>query len=64
MKSVTFENLRNHERVVVEDTRDIQVIDNVEYYKVHKLGEVRTFLMRKEILAKVSDKKSSVAYNK
>ena len=58
MKSVTFENQFNHERVICEDIRTIEVIDGVEYYKVHKAGEARTFLMRKDILTKVSDKKS------
>ncbi len=58
MKSVTFENPVNHERVVCENIRDIQVIDGVEYYKVHRHGQNRTFLMRKDVLIKVSDKKS------
>lgn len=64
MKSVIFENQLNHERVVCEDTRDIQVIDGVEYYKVHRQGQDRNFLMRKDALIKVVDKNKSFSYNK
>ena len=64
MKSVTFENQFNHERVICENTRSIEVIDGVEYYKVHRLGEARTFLMRKDSLVKISDKDTKRTYNK
>ena len=64
MKSVTFENPMNRERVICEDTRNIEVIDGVEYYKVHRVGQDRTFLMRKEVLVKVVDRNTKPAYNK
>lgn len=64
MKPITFENQVNHERVVCEDTRAIELIDGVEYYKVHRLGEVRSFLMRKDILIRVVDKQNKSTYNR
>ena len=64
MKSITFINPMNREQVVCENIRDIHVIDGVEYYKVHRLGQVRTFLMRKDVLKKVVDNKDKLAYNR
>lgn len=56
MKPVIFKNRINNDEVVCNDVRDIEVIDNVEYYKVHRYGNDRTFLMRKEALEKIDKK--------
>ena len=56
MKPVIFKNRVNNDEVVCNDIRDIEVIDNVEYYKVHRYGQDRTFLMRKEALEKIDKK--------
>ena len=56
MKPVTFENRVNQERVICENVTQIQTIDGVEYLPVHKQDNQRTFLMRKDILAKISEK--------
>lgn len=64
MKQVVFENRFNQERVACYDPRDIEIIDGVEYYKVHRFGQDRTFLMRKDALIKVVDKDKTSAYNK
>ena len=52
MKPVLFENPRNHERVVCEDVRNVRVIDGVEYLSVHRINEVRQFLIRKDALVR------------
>jgi|TARA_B110000503_G_C7108839_1_gene397177 hypothetical protein len=54
MKTVTFENERNGERVVCDDVRDVRVIDGVDYLVVHKQDNPRAFMMRKEALKKVN----------
>lgn len=56
MKSVTFKNRMNGEKVICEDVRDVHVIDGVEYLVVRRFGTDRKFLMRKEALEKISDK--------
>jgi len=53
MKPVTFENILNHEKFVCENTRDVQVIDGVEYLVVHRPSQERRFLMRKDTLKKL-----------
>lgn len=52
MKPVTFKVLHSGERFVCEDTRQIDVIDGVEYLIVHRPGEHRNFKMRKDVLVK------------
>jgi len=64
MKQVIFENRFNHDRVACHNPRDIETIDGVEYYKVHRFGQDRTFLMRKDSLVKVVDKDTKSTYNK
>jgi hypothetical protein len=53
VKSITFKNKFNGERVVCKDIKAVQVIDGVEYLLVTTLQN-RTHLMRKDALEKVS----------
>jgi hypothetical protein len=57
MKPTTFENIRNHEKLICDDVRKGQFLDGVLYLPVHRAGEHRVFLMRKDALAKVAEKK-------
>jgi hypothetical protein len=57
MKSVNFKNKMNGERVVCENIRDVKVIDGVEYLTVHKQGNDRQFLMRREALERVKEER-------
>ena len=54
MKTIYFENLRNRERFYCKDTKDIQLIDGVEYLRVFKFGTQRDCLIRKDQLRKLS----------
>ena len=56
--AVTYQNKLNGEQVICEDTRNVEVIDGVEYLLVHRPGNARNFLMRKEVLQKISEKKT------
>jgi hypothetical protein len=56
MKSITFKNKFNGEKVVCKDVKDIRVIDGVEYLLVSRAIRDREFLMRKEALEKVKEK--------
>jgi hypothetical protein len=56
MKPVTFIVERSKERVICENTRDIRVIDGVEYLTVRKENSARTFLMRRDGLKKLDQK--------
>ena len=57
MKPVTFENRVSHERVICDDIKNVQVIDGVEFLQVHKQGQERKFLMRKDSLEKIVEQK-------
>jgi len=57
MKPVTFKNRMNSDKVICEDTRKVETIDGVEYLVVHKINNTRPFLMRKDALEKIRDKK-------
>ena len=54
MKAITFKNRFNGERVVCKDTKDVHVIDGIEYLLVSKTIQDRKFLMRKDALEKVT----------
>jgi len=54
MKTITFKNRFNGERVVCNDTKAVQVIDGIEYLLVSKTIQDRKFLMRKDALEKVN----------
>lgn len=56
MKPVMFENRVSHERVICDDVRRVQVIDGVEFLQVRRQNEQRQFLMRKDILQKITGK--------
>lgn len=47
----------NSDKVVCEDTRKVETIDGVEYLVVHRVDNNRPFLMRKDALEKIQDKK-------
>ena len=57
MKAVTFQNKLNGEQVVCDDTRNVEVIEGVDYLLVRRPGTDRRFLMRKEVLQKIPEKK-------
>lgn len=52
MKSVTFKNRLNNDKVICEDVRQVQTIDGVDYLVVHRPDNQRPFLMRKDVLEK------------
>ncbi len=56
MKTITFKNRFNGERVVCKDVNDIHMIDGVEYLLVSRTIQGPKFLMRKEALERVKDK--------
>jgi len=58
MKQVTFENKLNRERVVCDNTKLSQWVDGIEYLAVHRENSPRIFLMRKDSLQKVKDKRT------
>ena len=53
MKPITFIVERSKERVICENTRDVRVIDGVEYLTVHREDNPRPFLMRRDSLKKL-----------
>jgi hypothetical protein len=52
MKPVTFKNRMNNERFICDNTRLTENIDGVEYLLVHRPGNERRFLMRRDALEK------------
>lgn len=57
MKIIYFENIRNGEKFYCRDTKDIRIIDGIEYLRVFRLGTQRDCLVKKETLKKVSEPK-------
>lgn len=57
MKPITFENRVSHERVICDDVKKVQTIDGVEFLQVRRQNEQRHFLMRKDSLQKIVEKK-------
>jgi hypothetical protein len=55
MKTLTFENIWNKEKVECSDTdlKHPEVIEGVEYIRVNRVGNNRIMLMRKDALKKV-----------
>lgn len=50
-KPVLLKNKLNGEQFICDDIRgDIEIIDGVYYYMVHKPENKRNFLMRKDVL--------------
>jgi hypothetical protein len=56
MRSITFKNVLNGELVVCDNTKNIETIDGIDYLVVHRRDNPRLFLMRKDVLKKVTDK--------
>lgn len=54
MKPITFKNKINNEQVICEDVKLVQLIDGIEYLQVHRPGQTRVFLMRKDALERVA----------
>ncbi len=52
MKPIIFRNRLNNERVICENIRNVERIDDVEYLVVHRPENSRMFLMRKDVLEK------------
>ncbi len=53
MKTITFKNRFNGEKVVCKDIKAVQVIDGIEYLLVSRTIQDRKFLMRKDALEKI-----------
>jgi hypothetical protein len=56
MKTVVFENIVNKEKFQCHNTKDIQVIDGIEYLRVFKYGTQRDCLVKKDSLKKIVEK--------
>ena len=58
MKTITFENIWNKEKVVCSpiDLKNPEIIEGVEYLRVNRVGNNRVMLMRKDALKKVVTK--------
>ena len=54
MKPIEFKNKINGDRVVCDNVCNVSLIEQVEYLTVHQPGLTRTFLMRKDILEKIT----------
>ena len=55
MKTITFKNKFNGERVVCKNLNEVQVIDGIDYLLVSRTIQDRKFLMRKDALERVKD---------
>jgi len=53
MKTVYFENYRNHERFECRNLQDVKIIDGIEYLRVFRLGTQRDCLVRRDQLKKL-----------
>lgn len=56
MKTVYFQNRRNLDKFECPNTKDVIVIEGIEYIRVFKLGTNRDCLMRKDQLKKINIK--------
>jgi hypothetical protein len=57
MKVIYYENLMNKDKFYCTNSRDIKMIDGVEYLRVYKMGTNRDFLIKKDSLKKISETK-------
>ncbi len=55
MKQVFFENIMNKEKFYCTNTKDIRVIDGVEYLRVFRYGTQRDILIKKDSLKKIPE---------
>jgi hypothetical protein len=58
MKTVVFENIVNKEKFQCHNTKDIQIIDGIEYLRVFKYGTQRDCLVKKDSLKKIVEKRA------
>ncbi len=56
MKTTTFKNKLNNDKVVADYPYKVDIIDGVEYLIVRRPGTERHFLMRRDVLEKVDKK--------
>ena len=54
MKDVRFRNIYNGEEVICNDTKREEIIEGIKYLIVHRHGNDRSFLMRKDALKKIT----------
>ncbi len=54
MKSITLKNKLNGEQFICDNTKDVEVIDGIEYLMVRRFGTDRRVLMKKDALEKVN----------
>ena len=52
-----FENQITHEILECNNPREVEMIDGVEYLIVHRYGNDRSFLVKKDCLKKVIEPK-------
>lgn len=57
MKTVYFENIRNHEKFECHNANDVRIIDGIEYLRVFKFGTQRECFVRKDQLRKLGKNK-------
>jgi hypothetical protein len=57
MKQVYFESMINKEKFYCTDTKDIRLIDGIEYLRVFKYGTQRECLVKRESLKKIMEPK-------
>lgn len=57
MKQVYFESMINKEKFYCTDTKDIRLIDGIEYLRVFKYGTQRECLVKRESLKKITEPK-------
>lgn len=55
MKQTYFENIMNKEKFYCTNTKDIRVIDGVEYLRVFRYGTQRDILIKKDSLKKIPE---------
>lgn len=56
MKEIVLENIFNQDKFECTNLHDVETIEGVQYLKVHRQGNVRVMLMRKDALKKVQTK--------
>ncbi len=58
MKTIYFENIRNStEKFFCNNTKDVRMIDGIEYLRVFRFDTKRECLVKKDSLRKVSEPK-------
>jgi hypothetical protein len=55
MKAIYFENMRNREKFLCKNLKDVQVIDGTEYLRVVRHGPQHECLIKKDLLRKIKE---------